>query len=97
MHKINGDWGSDAPYPLTVGHEVVGKVLKVGDKVTMAKVGQRVGVGAQVWSCLECHQCKHDNETYCPKQIDAYGQEYLDTGYITQGGYASHTRCHEYW
>ncbi|CAI6089732.1 unnamed protein product [Clonostachys chloroleuca] len=95
-HKINGDWG-DSPYPLAVGHEVVGKVLKVGPKVTLAKVGQRVGVGAQVYSCLTCRQCKNENETYCKQQIDAYGAPYLDTGFITQGGYSSHTRIHEYW
>lgn len=96
MHTISGDWGG-CPYPLAVGHEVVGKVINVGSKVTLAKVGQRVGVGAQVWSCLECRQCKNDNETYCRHQIDAYGAEYLDTGFITQGGYSSHTRVHEYW
>ncbi|KAL7819398.1 GroES-like protein [Trichoderma aethiopicum] len=95
-HTISGDWGG-CPYPLAVGHEVVGKVLRVGPKVTLAKVGQRVGVGAQVWSCLECRQCKNDNETYCKHQIDAYGAPYLDTGFTTQGGYSSHTRIHEYW
>lgn len=96
MHTISGDWG-DCPYPLAVGHEVVGKVLQVGPKVTLAKVGDRVGVGAQVYSCLTCKQCKNDNETYCKSQIDAYGAEYLDSGYTTQGGYSSHTRIHEYW
>ncbi|KAK0389018.1 hypothetical protein NLU13_2595 [Sarocladium strictum] len=96
MHKINGDWG-DCPYPLAVGHEVVGKVVRVGSKVTLAKVGQRVGVGAQVYSCLKCKQCQNDNETYCVHQIDTWGQEYLNTGHITQGGYSSHIRVHEYW
>jgi alcohol dehydrogenase (NADP+) len=95
-HTISGDWG-DCPYPLAVGHEVVGKVIRVGPKVTLAKVGQRVGVGAQVYSCLECRQCKNENETYCKHQIDAYGAPYLDTGYTTQGGYSSHSRIHEYW
>ncbi|KAF7564003.1 hypothetical protein G7046_g95 [Stylonectria norvegica] len=96
MHTISGDWGG-CPYPLAVGHEVVGKVLRVGDKVTLAKVGQRVGAGAQVYSCLNCRQCKNDNETYCKDQIDAYGAPYLDTGFTTQGGYSSHTRMNEYW
>jgi len=96
MHTISGDWG-DCPYPLAVGHEVVGKVLQVGPKVTLAKVGDRVGVGAQVYSCLTCKQCKNENETYCKHQIDAYGAPYLDTGCTTQGGYSSHTRIHEYW
>lgn len=95
-HTIQGDWG-DCPYPLAVGHEVVGKVLKVGSKVTLAKVGQRVGVGAQVWSCLDCRQCKNNNETYCKGQVDAYGAPYPGTDFTTQGGYSSHTRIHEYW
>lgn len=96
MHTISGDWGG-CPYPLAVGHEIVGKVLKVGPKVTLAKVGQRVGVGAQIYSCGECRQCKNDNETYCKHMIDTYGAKYLDTGYTTQGGYSSHARIHEYW
>lgn len=43
------------------GHEVIGKVAEVGSKVTEFKVGQRVGVGAQVGSCGECKSCKNDN------------------------------------
>ncbi|CEJ82026.1 Putative NADP-dependent alcohol dehydrogenase 6 [[Torrubiella] hemipterigena] len=96
LHTISGEWGG-CPYPLAVGHEVVGKVLRVGSKVTLAKEGDRVGVGAQVYSCLECRQCKNNNENYCQHQIDAYGAKYLDTGFTTQGGYSSHTRIHEYW
>ena len=62
VHTITGGWG-DAPMPLCVGHEVIGKVVKVGSKATTGlKVGDRVGVGAQVWSCLECDNCTHDNE-----------------------------------
>lgn len=41
----------------------------MGDKVTTIKVGDRVGVGAQIWACLDCKVCKSDNENYCPKQI----------------------------
>jgi alcohol dehydrogenase (NADP+) len=53
LHTINGGWG-DADYPIVAGHEIVGKALKVGPKVKSIKVGDRVGVGAQVWSCLDC-------------------------------------------
>jgi len=95
VHTIDGGWG-DAPMPLCVGHEVIGKAIKVGSKVTTVKVGDRVGVGAQIWSCLECDQCKSDNENYCPKQIGTYGDPYPD-GTIAQGGYASHIRAHEYF
>lgn len=68
MHTINGGWG-EAPLPFAVGHEIVGKAIKVGPKVKTVKVGDRVGVGAQISACLECKLCKNDNENYCPKQI----------------------------
>lgn len=45
--------------------EIVGEALRVGPKVTLIKPGQRVGVGAQSYSCLNCRQCNNDNETYC--------------------------------
>lgn len=48
--------------------EIVGEALKVGPKVTLVKPGQRVGVGAQSWSCLDCKQCANDNETYCESE-----------------------------
>lgn len=77
--------------------EIVGKALRVGPKVSLIKAGQRVGVGAQSWSCLECRQCKNDNETYCPKQMDTFGAVWPETGIVTQGGYSSHVRTHEHW
>jgi alcohol dehydrogenase (NADP+) len=70
----------------------------VGPKVTLIKEGQRVGVGAQSYSCGECRECRNDNETYCPVlMIDTYGSRWPDTGVISQGGYASHIRTHEHW
>lgn len=96
VHTISGGWG-DQKFPLAVGHEIVGKAIRVGPKVTLIKEGERVGVGAQSWSCLECRQCKNDNETYCPKQMDTFGAVWPDTGIVTQGGYSSHVRTHEHW
>ena len=95
MHTINGGWG-DCPLPICVGHEVIGKVIKAGPKVTLCKVGDRVGVGAQIRACLECKNCKSDNENYCPHKVDTYGAPYED-GTIAQGGFASHIRAHEYF
>ena len=69
MHTISGGWG-EQKFPLAVGHEIVGKAIRVGPKVTLIKEGERVGVGAQSWSCLDCRQCKNDNETYCTQQVD---------------------------
>ncbi|KAL9017080.1 MAG: hypothetical protein Q9185_005591 [Variospora sp. 1 TL-2023] len=98
VHTINKGWGP-APMPLCVGHEVIGTAVKVGEKVTTVKVGDRVGVGAQIWSCMECKPCKTDNENYCPKKMDTYGAPYPEEmgGVIAQGGYSSHIRAHEYF
>ena len=72
VHTITGGWDPDIILPMITGHEVAGKVTAVGDKVTEFKVGDRVGVGAQVWSCMDCKRCKTDNENYCTKQVDTY-------------------------
>lgn len=71
MHTITGGWG-EASLPLCVGHEIVGTAIKVGKGVTTVKVGDRVGVGAQIWACLECKVCKSDNENYCPHQVGMF-------------------------
>lgn len=60
-HTISGGWGPWETKFVVTGHEVVGKVVEVGKNVTQFKVGQRVGVGAQVGSCGECKWCKRDN------------------------------------
>lgn len=52
--------------------EIIGHAVKVGAKVTTVKVGDRVGVGAQIYACLECDACKEDNETYCKKLLGTF-------------------------
>ncbi|KAF1350195.1 NADPH-dependent medium chain alcohol dehydrogenase [Delphinella strobiligena] len=95
VHSITGGWG-EVPLPLCVGHEVIGRAVKVGSAVKDIKVGDRVGVGAQIGADLTCDNCKADQENYCPNQIDTYGAKYED-GTVSQGGYASHIRAHEYF
>ena len=91
IHGAKGDWGR--PYaPLAVGHEIVGKVARVGPKVTKFKVGDRVGVGAQCDSCGECVRCHNDNENYCRGEVETYLSFYKDTNTPTQGGYANYVR-----
>lgn len=66
--------------------------------MTLIKQGERVGVGAQSYSCGECKQCKNDNETYCPVIIlNTYGSVWPETGIVSQGGYSSHVRTHQQW
>jgi len=96
VHTISGGWGDDVPLPLCVGHEVIGKVVKVGPKVTKVKVGDRAGIGAQIGADLTCDNCKADQENYCPDLVDTYGGKWPD-GTLSQGGYSSHMRGHEYF
>jgi alcohol dehydrogenase (NADP+) len=72
VHTITGGWGDLSVTPLCVGHEIIGKVIAVGKDVTTCKVGDRVGVGAQVQSCMQCPQCLSDNENYCPHSVGGY-------------------------
>lgn len=95
VHTVDGSWGPYEP-KLCVGHEVVGKAVRVGEHVKGIKEGDRVGVGAQVWACLECDLCKDKNENYCPQLVDTYNSSYSD-GSLAHGGWASHIRAHEYF
>lgn len=90
VHTIRSEWGS-APYPLVPGHEIVGKVSRVGADVTEFAVGDAVGVGCMVDSCRECDSCREGFEQYCEAgNTGTYGApDGRHGGEITQGGYAS--------
>ena len=89
IHTVRGEWGP-VPYPLTVGHEIVGVVAEAGSEVTKHAVGDRVGVGCMVNSCRECENCREGQEQYCLKgNIGTYGAVDRD-GTVTQGGYSTH-------
>lgn len=65
----------------------MGKVTKVGSRVTKFSVGDIAGVGGVVGSCGSCSECSKGFYVYCPKMILTYGARYHD-GSITQGGYS---------
>ncbi|TVY12652.1 NADP-dependent alcohol dehydrogenase 6, partial [Lachnellula arida] len=87
-HPHNNQQLGPKHFPLCISHEIIGVALRVGPKATLTKTGQRVGVGAQIYSCLACTQCRNDNETYCRHL-------WPDTGIVSQDGWASHIRAHE--
>ncbi|ODV81913.1 GroES-like protein [Suhomyces tanzawaensis NRRL Y-17324] len=95
LHTLREQWMPMQRKELVVGHEIVGHVMAVGDKVTQFKVGQRVGVGAASASCKDCVRCKNNNEHYCKKQVLTYNSHDEKTGYVTQGGYSSHSIADE--
>ncbi|CCH58072.1 hypothetical protein TBLA_0A02730 [Henningerozyma blattae CBS 6284] len=95
-HTAASRWGA-CPKNQIVGHEIIGHIVKLGPNCDKSwKIGQRVGVGAQSGSCLNCDRCETQNEPYCPHTILTYTSKY-DDGYISQGGYASHARVHEHF
>jgi uncharacterized zinc-type alcohol dehydrogenase-like protein len=94
IHTVRGEWGP-VPYPLTVGHEIVGTVTEVGSEVSRHKVGDRVGVGCMVNSCRECANCLKGEEQYCLNgNTGTYAATDVD-GTITQGGYSTHVVVNE--
>ena len=57
LHTARNDWGNSI-YPVVPGHEIIGRVTSVGDKVTAFKPGDHVGVGCMVDSCQQCDPCR---------------------------------------
>ncbi len=64
IHQIRNEWDNTV-YPSLPGHEVVGKVSKIGGAVTLHKLGDIVGVGCMIDSCRECEACAAGEENYC--------------------------------
>ena len=92
LHQVRNDWGN-TQYPCVPGHEIVGKVTKVGDGVTKFKEGDLIGVGCMVNSCQVCDPCKNDVENYCqgPKSCTlTYNGPKNPDGTNSYGGYSTH-------
>ena len=66
VHQAHNDW-SNSRYPMVPGHEIVGRVVKVGAAVKKLAVGDLAGVGCMVDSCRQCSACEADLEHYCEK------------------------------
>src|SRR3954468_8013624 len=64
LHQVKNEWGGSI-FPMVPGHEIVGKVVKVGDAVKKFKVGDLAGTGCLVDSCRTCDNCKQGLEQYC--------------------------------
>src|SRR5258707_180264 len=68
--QARDEWGGSI-FPMVPGHEIVGRVAKVGGEVGRWKVGDTVGVGCFVDSCRDCEACKAGEEQYCRRGMSA--------------------------
>lgn len=92
LHYARDEWHDVMPavYPCVPGHEIVGRVAKVGSGVTKYKAGDLVGVGCLVDSDRSCPNCKAGLEQFCPGQVLTYGgPDKHGTAPVTYGGYSA--------
>lgn len=90
LHMARNEWSSvmATVYPCVPGHEIVGRVTKVGSAVTKFKEGDLAGVGCLVDSDGTCPACKDGLEQFCPNQVLTYGFPDKHLGGVTYGGYS---------
>ena len=89
IHQARDEWGNGI-FPMVPGHEIVGKVVRVGAEVKRFKAGDRVGVGCMVDSCRTCDPCKKDLEQFCQKGAAyTYNGTEMDRKTPTYGGYST--------
>lgn len=95
LHQIRDEWGG-AIFPMVPGHEIVGRVTKLGEHVNKFKVGDLAAVGCLVDSCRQCENCADGLEQYC---LNGHSQTYngleQDKKTPTYGGYANLIVVHE--
>ncbi|MBW4466354.1 MAG: NAD(P)-dependent alcohol dehydrogenase [Pegethrix bostrychoides GSE-TBD4-15B] len=88
LSMLNNDWGV-TQYPFVPGHEVVGTIAAVGERVTTLNVGQRVGLGWFSDSCMHCTACMSGDHNLCPTAEQTIVGRY--------GGFADRVRAHQEW
>jgi alcohol dehydrogenase (NADP+) len=90
LHTARNEWSAVMPtvYPCVPGHEIVGRVTKVGSAVTQFKQGDLAGVGCLVDSDRTCPECKASLEQFCPNGTLTYNARDKHLGGVTYGGYS---------
>jgi len=93
LHQVRDEWGG-AIFPMVPGHEIVGRVTRVGAKVAGFKPGDLAGVGCMVDSCRTCEPCRKDLQQFCQKGAAfTYNSTELDRKTPTYGGYSRQYVC----
>jgi alcohol dehydrogenase (NADP+) len=90
LHSVRNEWSEFMPtvYPIVPGHEIVGRVTKVGSAVTAYKPGDLAAVGCLVDSDRTCPQCKVGHENFCPNMTLTFNSPDKHLGGVTYGGYS---------
>src|SRR6202790_4599763 len=91
LHQVRNEWQHALPtvYPCVPGHEIVGRVVKVGSAVKKLKEGDIAAVGCLVDSCRKCANCVAGEEQYCENFMTlTYNGEDKILGGVTYGGYS---------
>jgi uncharacterized zinc-type alcohol dehydrogenase-like protein len=90
LHQARNEWKDFMPtvYPCVPGHEIVGRVTKVGSAVTRFKAGDLAPAGCMVDSDRTCPECKAGLEQFCPNMTLTYNFPDKHTGGVTYGGYS---------
>ncbi|MBL8962810.1 MAG: NAD(P)-dependent alcohol dehydrogenase [Phycisphaeraceae bacterium] len=95
LHFARNEWGMTA-YPLVPGHEILGRVSRIGREVTRFKVGDTAAVGCIVDSCRSCASCRSGLEQFClGGAVFSYGWPDKHSGGMTFGGYSEKIVCDE--
>ena len=91
LHQVRNEWSGVMPtvYPIVPGHEIVGRVTKVGSEVNKYKPGDLAAVGCLVDSDRTCPQCKAGLEQFCPSLVLTYNGPDKYLGGVTYGGYSN--------
>lgn len=88
LHTVRNEWHGTI-YPCVPGHEIVGRIVSVGNGVSKFKVGDLAAVGCMVGSCKECEYCNEGLEQYCLRgNIQTYNSPDKYTNTATYGGYS---------
>ena len=88
LHTARDEWGGTTTYPCVPGHEIVGRVVKVGRDVKKFKEGDLAAVGCMVDSCKTCPSCEENLEQFCDEVVFTYNSPDKHTGGVTYGGYS---------
>jgi uncharacterized zinc-type alcohol dehydrogenase-like protein len=90
LHQVRDEWSGVMPtvYPCVPGHEIVGRVTKVGSAITKFKRGDLAAVGCMVDSDRTCPECQAGFEQFCPNFTLTYNFPDKHLGGVTYGGYS---------